>query len=49
MAKDKKEAAKKEAPVVVEKEVAPSSDFVEDLTPSGQLVRRYKDGRVIPV
>ena len=49
MAKDKKEAAKKEAPVVVEKEVDPSSDFVEDMTPTGVLVRRYKDGRVVPV
>jgi hypothetical protein len=47
MAKDKKEAVKKEPVVVVEKDS--SSDFVEDLTPSGQLVRRYKDGRVIPV
>ena len=47
MAKDKKEAVKKEPVVVVEKDS--SSDFVEDLTPSGQLVRRYNDGRVIPV
>ena len=47
MAKDKKEAVKKEPVVVVEKDS--SSDFVEDLTPSVQLVRRYKDGIVITV